>query len=87
MFQRLLSERRICIPWFTATFAVVFAGINIWLLDLRSSPALLSIALVSLGGGWLCAIYMWHLNDAAAHAWEPWVTPKQDKEKSRDSSS
>ena len=85
MFQRLLSERGIFIPWFTVAFAVVVVGFNIWLLDLRSLPVMLLIALASLGGGWLAAIYMWHLNDAAAHAWDPWVTQKRDKEDSRDS--
>ena len=82
-FRRVLSERRLFIPWTTAVFATVFTGTLAWLLDARGG-LLIWIVLVSLGGGWLAAFYMWHVNDAAARAWEPWVSAKRDGDKDRD---
>lgn len=69
--------------WGTAVFATLFAGIFIWLLDARGG-LLLWVALVSLGAGWIMAYYMWHINYAAAHAWDPLVPPKAAHEKKHD---
>lgn len=73
--------------WATGVFAIVLAGITIWILDAPGGlpgGLLAWVALVSLGAGWLLAYYMWHVNYAAAHAWDPVVTLKPGNEKDRD---
>lgn len=83
-FRRLLSERRLFVPWVTAASATLSTGIIIWQLDpCREAPFLIFVFLVSLGGGWLFAFYMWHLNDAAKRNTELWVSTA-DQEKKRD---
>jgi hypothetical protein len=42
------------------------------------------LALASLGSGWLFAIYMWHLYDAAVREGKPWETSNQDQDKDHD---
>ena len=70
-------------PWATAMFTAAFAGVFVWLLEARGG-ILVWVALVSLGGGWLAAYYMWHVNYAAAHAWDPLVPPKDEGDRDRD---
>ena len=83
LVQRLLNERRLFMRWATVVFAMVFAGTFVWLLEARGG-LLVWVVLVSLGGGWLSAYYMWHVNYAAAHAWDPLAPPKDDEGKDRD---
>jgi hypothetical protein len=83
LLRRILNERRLFMRWTTAVFSAAFVGIFVWLLDARGG-LLVWVVLVSLGGGWLAAYYMWHINYAAAHAWDPLVPPKHHEHKDRD---
>jgi hypothetical protein len=69
--------------WATAVFAAAFAGTFVWLLEARDD-LLVWVVLVSLGGGWLAAYYMWHVNYAAAHFSGPLARAKHDESKDRD---
>jgi cyanate permease len=83
LLRRLLNERRLFIRCITALSATIFAGTFAWLLDARGG-LLVWVILVSVGGGWLVAYYMWHVNYAAAHWSDPLVPPKHDEDKDRD---
>ena len=83
LLRRVLNERRLFMRWFTPLFAAFFASIFVWFLEARGG-VLVWVLLVSLGGGWLMAYYMWHVNYAAAHAWDPLVPSKKDEDKERD---
>lgn len=83
MLKRILNTRRLFMGWATAVFALAFAGAFVWILDARGG-LLVWVVLASLGGGWLSAYYVWHLNYAAAHGWGSLAPPKHDEGKDRD---
>jgi len=84
LYRRFLSERNLFIPWMTVVFSIVFTGFFIWLLN-ANGMSLVFVALVSLGGGWLLAYYMWEINNAAATAWDSWVKPNGENNTDRES--
>jgi uncharacterized membrane protein len=67
--MRILNDRRLFMQWGTVVFSILIASLLMWLSDARGG-VLIWFALVSLGGGWLFAFFMWELNYAAAHAWD-----------------
>ena len=82
-FGRILKERRLFMRCATALFTAVFIGVFTFLLEARGG-VLVWVVLVSLGGGWLMAYYMWHVNYAAANAWGPLTPSKSDGDRNGD---
>jgi hypothetical protein len=71
-------------PWATAIFTLAAAIPLIWILHEHVDPLFFAfIALVSWGGGWLMAFYMWRLNDAMQYETGPLRPAKRDQEEKR----
>ena len=82
---RILKERRLFMRWGTVLFAAMSIATFVLLLEARGGFLIWTcIVLVSLGAGWLMAYYMWHVNYAAAHAWDPVVPQEREGDKDRD---
>jgi 4-hydroxybenzoate polyprenyltransferase len=84
MLRRVLKERRLFVRWSTPAFTAVFAIPLIWEFYGSVDLSLLFfMVLACLGGGWLMAFYMWHLNDAIQYDVGP-LRPSKRQETERE---
>ena len=84
IFYRYRNERPFFIGCNIALFAALTIGFTAAMFDNPDPLFLIFAILVSIGGGWLFAIYMWNVNVAYRDMWKSWPKSGPAPDEKRD---